>query len=129
MEEKNKYIPTITAVFNKPIAYKPILSSLPPADWCNHSVQKNLCAFCSKLPFTTKSEAQDCSGSNHSVSTLPATYDVICGRHSAYSVLYQPSHHPSVPDGSISDSLHTQVAQMKLSDPPELHKKVCECRR
>lgn len=36
------HIPTITAVS------KPILSSIPPIDWCPHNTTKHLCAFCSK---------------------------------------------------------------------------------
>lgn len=129
MDNLLKYIPTITASVNHPIAYKPVLSSLPPADWCQHNTVKNLCAFCSKLPFTTESAAPDCSGSIYYPSTLPASYCATCGRCSSCSVLSPFLHRPSVPDGSILSSPRNQVAQMKLSDLPELNKKVCESHR
>lgn len=47
----NQYIPTITHLYTKPIAEKPVLSSIPPVDWCAHNTVRHLCAFCSKMPF------------------------------------------------------------------------------
>ena len=46
------HIPTMTHLHNPTM--KPILSSIPPADWCRHNNVKHLCAFCSKW--------YDCSG-------------------------------------------------------------------
>lgn len=54
-------IPTITRLYNKPI-----LTSAIPADWCRHSSQKNLCAFCSKFNYHS---ITDLSGSVLSVQT------------------------------------------------------------
>jgi hypothetical protein len=45
------HIPTMTHLYSKPIEVKPILSSIPPADWCQHNTVRHLCAFCSKMPF------------------------------------------------------------------------------
>lgn len=43
---------TITHFYNLPIE-KPILSSIPPINWCPHNTTKYLCDICSK---------SDCSG-------------------------------------------------------------------
>jgi hypothetical protein len=44
-------IPTIQHVFCPHTPYKPVLSSVPPADWCQHNVVSYLCTFCKQLKY------------------------------------------------------------------------------
>lgn len=55
-------IPTLTQVCPGLRVTTPVLSSLPPADWCRHNAVKHLCAFCSQWSYEPI-KIIDCSGS------------------------------------------------------------------